>query len=241
QLDLFSPDDGHYEYSAVATNQTLAIAPLWHFMAGRGAHEKTYAELKQHFAFAAISHERSPGEQRMAAAQRVDLEPDALDADHLGSLGPRSHLEADLRLRLSVDADRALRADPPAGSTRPAPRTPRATLRRVPNGSPAYRARRTLLETSCLTFPRTEVPARGSNYSRIRASSTPVPGSGVCASVNGLHVRSVAPRPCSCSSTDTGCPTPGCPSRSGRARGSRSAGSRPSRSPRSSPRPRRPR
>jgi len=54
QLDLYSPDDGHYEYSAVATNKSLAIAPLWHFMAGRGAHEKTYAELKQHFAFAAI-------------------------------------------------------------------------------------------------------------------------------------------------------------------------------------------
>ncbi len=54
QLDLYSPDDGHYEYSAVATNKTLQIAPLWHFMAGRGAHEKTYAELKQHFGFAAI-------------------------------------------------------------------------------------------------------------------------------------------------------------------------------------------
>ncbi len=54
QLDLFSPDDGHYEYSAVATNKTLKVAALWHFMAGRGAHEKTYAELKQHFAFDAI-------------------------------------------------------------------------------------------------------------------------------------------------------------------------------------------
>ena len=54
QLDLYSPDDGHFEYSAVATNKTLQIAPLWHFMAGRGAHEKTYAELKQHFGFAAI-------------------------------------------------------------------------------------------------------------------------------------------------------------------------------------------
>ncbi len=54
QLDLFSPDDGHYEYSAVTTNKTLTIAALWHFMAGRGAHEKTYAELKQHFAFDAI-------------------------------------------------------------------------------------------------------------------------------------------------------------------------------------------
>ena len=43
-----------YEYSAVATNKSLQIAPMWHFMAGRGAHEKTYAELKQHFGFAAI-------------------------------------------------------------------------------------------------------------------------------------------------------------------------------------------
>ena len=54
QLDLFSPDDGHYEYSAVATNKGLGVAALWHFMAGRGGHEKTYAELKQHFAFEAI-------------------------------------------------------------------------------------------------------------------------------------------------------------------------------------------
>ncbi len=54
QLDLYSPDDGHFEYSAVATNKSLQIAPLWHFMAGRGGHEKTYAELKQNFAFAAI-------------------------------------------------------------------------------------------------------------------------------------------------------------------------------------------
>jgi hypothetical protein len=54
QLDLFSPDDGHYEYSAVATNKALGVAALWHFMAGRGGHEKTYAELKQHFAFEAI-------------------------------------------------------------------------------------------------------------------------------------------------------------------------------------------
>jgi len=54
QLDLFDPDDGHYEYSAVATNKTLGIPALWHFMAGRGAHEKTLAELKSQVAFAAI-------------------------------------------------------------------------------------------------------------------------------------------------------------------------------------------
>jgi len=54
QLDLYSPDDGHYEYSAVATNKALGIRALWHFMAGRGAHEKTLAELKSQVAFEAI-------------------------------------------------------------------------------------------------------------------------------------------------------------------------------------------
>lgn len=50
QLDLFSPDDGHFEYSAVATNLALQPRALWHFMAGRGAQEKTLAELKGEFA-----------------------------------------------------------------------------------------------------------------------------------------------------------------------------------------------
>ncbi len=50
QLDLFSPDDGHYEYSAVTTNKALTPAALWAFMAGRGAQEKTFAELKGEFA-----------------------------------------------------------------------------------------------------------------------------------------------------------------------------------------------
>jgi len=50
QLDLFSPDDGHFEYSAVATNKTLSGPALWYFAAGRGAQEKTIAELKGEFA-----------------------------------------------------------------------------------------------------------------------------------------------------------------------------------------------
>ena len=50
QLDLFSPDDGHFEYSAVATNLSLSPAAVWDFMAGRGAQEKTFAELKGEFA-----------------------------------------------------------------------------------------------------------------------------------------------------------------------------------------------
>ncbi len=54
QLDLFDPDDGQYEYSAVLTNKEIDGIELWHFMAGRGAQEKTLAELKDGLAFASI-------------------------------------------------------------------------------------------------------------------------------------------------------------------------------------------
>jgi hypothetical protein len=50
QLDLFDPDDGYFEYSAVGTNLTLSAGALWDFMAGRGAQEKTFAELKGEWA-----------------------------------------------------------------------------------------------------------------------------------------------------------------------------------------------
>jgi Transposase DDE domain group 1 len=54
QLDLFDPNDGHYEYSAVLTNKRLGGPALWVFMAGRGIHEKVYGELKSGFAFACV-------------------------------------------------------------------------------------------------------------------------------------------------------------------------------------------
>ncbi len=54
QLDLFSPDDGHYEYSMVATNKGVSERAVWAFMAGRGGHEKTLAEVKQHLAFGTV-------------------------------------------------------------------------------------------------------------------------------------------------------------------------------------------
>jgi hypothetical protein len=54
QLDLFDPDDGYYEYSAVVTNKTVSARTLWYFMAGRGTHEKVYAELKSGFAFGCV-------------------------------------------------------------------------------------------------------------------------------------------------------------------------------------------
>ena len=54
QLDLFDPNDGHFEYSAITTNKSLSGPALWSFMGGRGAHEKAYAELKSGFAFGSI-------------------------------------------------------------------------------------------------------------------------------------------------------------------------------------------
>ena len=46
----FSPDDGYFEYSAVATNKSLTVQRLWYCAAGRGGQEKTFAELRSQFA-----------------------------------------------------------------------------------------------------------------------------------------------------------------------------------------------
>jgi hypothetical protein len=54
QLDLFDPNDGHYEYSAIVTNKSLDGRALWAFMCGRGVHEKVYGELKSGFAFGSV-------------------------------------------------------------------------------------------------------------------------------------------------------------------------------------------
>ena len=51
QLDLFDPNDGHYDYSAVTSNLGLTLANLWRFACGRGNHEKTIAQLKSGLAF----------------------------------------------------------------------------------------------------------------------------------------------------------------------------------------------
>ena len=54
QLDLFDPNDGYYEYSAVVTNRAVTGRTLWYFICGRGTHEKVYGELKNGFAFGCI-------------------------------------------------------------------------------------------------------------------------------------------------------------------------------------------
>lgn len=58
QLDLFDPDDGYYEYSAIVTNKTLTGRTLWFFLCGRGTHEKVYGELKGGFAFDCVPTQR---------------------------------------------------------------------------------------------------------------------------------------------------------------------------------------
>ena len=58
QLDLFDPDDGYYEYSAIVTNKTVSGRTLWFFLCGRGTHEKVYGELKGGFAFNCVPTQR---------------------------------------------------------------------------------------------------------------------------------------------------------------------------------------
>ena len=58
QLDLFDPDDGYYEYSAIVTNKEVTGRTLWFFKCGRGTHEKVYGELKGGFAFDCLPTQR---------------------------------------------------------------------------------------------------------------------------------------------------------------------------------------
>ena len=54
QLDLFNPDDGYWEHSAVATNRDVGLPALWKFMCGHSIQEKTNAELKTGLAYGDI-------------------------------------------------------------------------------------------------------------------------------------------------------------------------------------------
>ena len=80
QLDLFDPDNGTWEYSAVATNLGFDVRRLWRFMAGRGLHEKIIGELKSALALDTIPtnhyearHGGFPGSPYLGAHLRCDL------------------------------------------------------------------------------------------------------------------------------------------------------------------------
>ena len=51
QLDLFDPDDGDFEHSAIVTNKEVTRWTLWFFMCDRDTHENVYGELKGDLAF----------------------------------------------------------------------------------------------------------------------------------------------------------------------------------------------
>jgi hypothetical protein len=87
QLDLFDPNDGHYEYSAVASNLGFSIRALWHFMCGRGGQEKTIGQLKAGLAVHAIPTNASAANS--AWQQLVVLAHNLLTKSRLGrSVGP---------------------------------------------------------------------------------------------------------------------------------------------------------
>jgi hypothetical protein len=54
QLDLFSPDDGIYEYEVICSNKEITGKELLDFYNGRCAMEHDISELKQEFAFDSI-------------------------------------------------------------------------------------------------------------------------------------------------------------------------------------------
>src|SRR2546430_14282569 len=62
QLDLFTPDDGHFEYYAVATNMALSLPALYAFIGGRGAPEKKNAALQREVAPPVVPPQHSRGE-----------------------------------------------------------------------------------------------------------------------------------------------------------------------------------
>jgi hypothetical protein len=75
RLSLIDPNDGYYEYSVVATNFVLSCRRLWHFICGRGAHEKVIGELKSGLALATIATRHyganSAWQRRLALAHNL--------------------------------------------------------------------------------------------------------------------------------------------------------------------------
>lgn len=92
QLDLFTPDDGHFEYAAVATNLALDLPALYAFICGRGAQEKTIAELKGEFALDVVpTHHygaNSAWQQLSVLAHNLIR---SFQLDTLATPKPRSH------------------------------------------------------------------------------------------------------------------------------------------------------
>src|SRR5262249_31794472 len=111
-----TPDDGHFEYYAVATTLPLALPALYAFIGGRGAQEKTIAELKGEFALDGRPDPALHCQLSVAATQpaRLPRGPQLSARHHRDAPPPLP--EAHLRVYRAQHADPAL---PARGSRRP--------------------------------------------------------------------------------------------------------------------------
>jgi hypothetical protein len=141
QLDLFTPNDGHYEYSAVATNLPLGLAALWAFACGRGAQEKTFAELKGEFGLDVVPTKHyaanSAWQQFSVLPQSHPQFPTRDSGDAQASLA-----QADLHASLPQYAHPALPAHRPGGPAHPHRRPPGPAAHQQPGHATALRCGR---------------------------------------------------------------------------------------------------
>jgi hypothetical protein len=109
QLDLVTPDDGHFEYYAVATNMTLGLPALFAFVCGRGAQEKTLAELNGEFGLDVVPPiTTAPTAPGNSSACSPTTSPGAFS--WRPRRGEAAHAQADPRLRVPQHAHAALPA-----------------------------------------------------------------------------------------------------------------------------------
>jgi hypothetical protein len=145
KLDLFTPDDGHFEYGAVATKLALDLPALYAFARGRGAQEKTFAGAQRGVCPRCRPHQALRRQQCLAATQRLGLQPDPqLPARHPGA-GQAARPQADLRLSAPQHADSALPPDRPGRALDPHLRSQHpAALSQSTHGALVWNHRSTL-------------------------------------------------------------------------------------------------
>jgi hypothetical protein len=143
QLDLF---DGHFEYAAVATNMALDLPALYAFICGRGAQEKTMAELKGEFALDVV---RTRHDGANSACQQLSVLAHNLirsfQLDTLAAPKPRS------RKRTYTYLIRSMR--PCAFCSSPAPVAWPTSAVATSCDSPTTRPRRPSMRRSIIAWP----------------------------------------------------------------------------------------
>ena len=128
QLDLFDPNDGHYEYSAVTSNMGFTLSNLWYFMCGRGNHEKTIAQLKTGLAFHTVPTMAYGANSGLAAVRGTCAQFAHKLSDRYGSCSSQAVPEANCSARSAKHSDFALCPPESCRGTRPPQRRDEAAL-----------------------------------------------------------------------------------------------------------------